>query len=259
MPYAMAMHENMVYLADTDAVYAFDVTHPKAPRLVTRILLDKPPADFTTSGLVYYNGTLYSSAGYEGMYIMKVSLDGGLSYSVKYENDDCRDLSDLAIYKDTLYVICEDKGMMMFDVSGDPASPTFLGWATVLPEKPSAQTGLFYHELLLDAENERLYVPNYTQGIYILDISSPHAPTLLSQITTASNVSAITLQDDVLYAALYNENYGISAFDVRDPATPALLTHLDTQSAYRMLAIGEFLFTSEGSNLKVIRIVDSGE
>jgi len=255
LPWPIDIDGNYVFIADTDQVFILDVSDPGNPHPVDEFTIE-PPADFITLGLEYYEGYLYYTAGYEGMYILKVNEGGMLSLAGNYRSEDCLDGSDVVAYSDTLYLICETQGMQILDISNTPASPRYIGFWEIAT--PSIEIGgrRLHEDTVLDANNKLLYMAVTWDGIYVFDLSTPQSPTVKAIIKSNGAVFGLSLLGDALYTT---ESWpgGVTAIDISNLDEPVELAYLDRANpGFNILAAGDYVYVTEGtSGLSLIKIV----
>jgi hypothetical protein len=249
LPWPIDLEGDYVYVAETDEVIKVDVSQPSNPRLVSRLLLDNPPADIKTLGLDYYGGLLYYTAGYEGLYIIQSKTGGQMAVVGRYESDDCRDASDVVVYGDTLYLVCERTGLQILDISSNPISPELVGTWQI--DTPLAENGghRLYEDIVLDPVNKRLYLAITWDGVYVLDISKPQQPAVQAVIKPTGVVMGLSVSDNILYT-IEGWPQGMTATDIRNINEPVELAYLDLESAgANVLVVGDYAYMGHSNGV----------
>lgn len=236
---------------DWGYIHTVDISDPENPQQVTfNGQMGNPSHDFHVdkdgyihaTGAQYYirlllhdDGSITTAGGHEfiygsyavfgreteayvsyggSMYLLDLTLPGFPAWSITPVQ-----FSDILVIDNMAYLVNED-GFEIWDVS-NVQSPQFV--ASV--EAPYA------NELYIDGNYA--YVSADRNGLYILDISDPVQPEIISQIPGYGWAAASTVYDGVAYIA--HSFDGLMAVDVSDPYVngPELISTLPTNGETR--------------------------
>jgi hypothetical protein len=138
-----------------------------------------------------------------------------------------------------------DTTLRVFDLS-DPASPIEIG---ALP-----LNGLGVSNI--EAYNDHLAVLSTTGGIFIVDLSNPDQPQILSTYQATTNFKDVSLNSPYIY--LIDGSGNLSIVNITDPSTPELVGYLGGFGDPRQIsASGDFLYMVDGpSGVHVIDVSD---
>jgi len=179
---------------------------------------------------------------------------------------------DLAIEGDHAYVVLQT-GLAVYDVS-DPEAPTPVGSLAIDPGRLAVSGGFAYlvggwpgtlsvvdvsapaapalvtsYEIAYDNFNgiavfgNRVYLPSVFEGVFIVDVSNPAAPSLLGVMDTPAGPRDVAVVGSIAYVA-FNDS-GVHAFDLADPASPVEVARIAMPWIARSLAAaGEVLYVA---------------
>ncbi|NOY23560.1 MAG: hypothetical protein GXO70_08640 [Acidobacteria bacterium] len=256
--------QNMAYmLAGTGWLDVVNVADPAQPDLVTRLHFDGKPKRLLLNGNV-----AYLAAGWSGIYVLDISTPEAPEITAHLDLN--ADTTCMGITGNYLYVGTRLQGIAILDIS-DPASPVldhsygvtegtvqFVSsvtfdetYAYILDNKaglyvvdvtdplaPDALVRLSLGFSIQDAvlSGTTLVVAAGINGVQLLDVSDPTAPTLAGTFTSQSfdldsdgitdvtysisYVSQVFVQDTTLVAA--DGDKGFDILDISDPTAPAL-------------------------------------
>jgi hypothetical protein len=126
--------------------------------------------------------------------------------------------SDMKVVGNYLYVADQRNGLDIIDIS-TPASPTHVG--NFQTDKSGSNGGTAYGDATgLDVVGGYAYVAAYQEGLYIIDVSNPAAPTQAGVYTNGDYAWTVRVNGN--YAYLANYNSGLEVIDVSNKAAPTL-------------------------------------
>lgn len=120
-----------------------------------------------------------------------------------------------------MYAVDRSTGLTTFDIT-DPAHPVMLG-QVALPG--------WNEHLAFNDNNTIAGVTSSTYDTYLVDISDPAAPAILSSISPLDpggpdrSIHSTSFDGDILYTAELGEGYRV--WDISDPTSPSLIAHHD--------------------------------
>jgi hypothetical protein len=242
--WSIKLEGDYVYVAGAENIYTIDVSQPSAPRVASSLIIedvDLPHPDVFQLGLDYHDGFLYHTGGYEGLYTYQSNTDGQLTAVGKYETDDCRGAENIVVYSHTIYLVCQEKGLQILDISIDPTNPKLVG--TWQGNTLSEHGNSYFTDIKLDTVNKRLYLGSFFEGaVYVLDISNPQVPRVQAVIKTTGNVNGLSVSDNILYT-IENEPWGMTAIDIQNINEPVELAYLEMEgSANNILGVGDYAY-----------------
>ncbi|MFN2146698.1 MAG: LVIVD repeat-containing protein, partial [Anaerolineales bacterium] len=194
-------------------------------------------------------------AGWKGMYVIQPQRNGQMTVLGGYENEDCTVASDVVVYEETAYLVCEYGGLQILDLYSDPTTPQLVGtWQIEAPSQHNNGRRL-YEDIVLDPLNQRLYLAVAWDGVYVLDISSPQQPTVQAVIQPPGAVVGLSVFDDVIYT-VEGWPQGMTAVDIGDIDEPVELAYLERQSAgVNVLVVGDYAYIGHSNGaLSMVRI-----
>ena len=166
---------------------------------------------------------------------------------------------DVRVHGDNLFVVNRSTGLLIYDIS-TPTSPTL---------RSSTPLVGWNDKVNFNNDHSIAVVTSGPFDTYLIDISNPDAPSILSAITplstdnTTAGITSASFDGDLLYTAEYHLGYRI--WDITDPANPVLLALHDfsyTQNgfpsgtleplAYKVQPMNNQLLIANGNNGFVI-------
>lgn len=166
---------------------------------------------------------------------------------------------DVRVHGDNLFVVNPSTGLLIYDIS-TPTSPTL---------RSSTPLVGWNDKVNFNNDHSIAVVTSGPFDTYLIDISNPDAPSILSAITplstdnTTAGITSASFDGDLLYTAEYHLGYRI--WDITDPANPVLLALHDfsyTQNgfpsgtleplAYKVQPMNNQLLIANGNNGFVI-------
>jgi len=228
---------NYAYLAIADGGLAMlDITDPSAPALLDGLAL---PGYINS---VFVSGDFaYMACSQAGLRIVDVSDPNNLNEVGFYLGQDA--VLDVQAVGTAAYVANDWGGLSVLDIS-DPAAPGEIG-AWEPPQQVNA----------LGEANGVAYIAAQ-DGLWVLDVSDPIQPTLVSNQPITATVQDVVIAGQ--YAFLAASENGLRVFDVSDPLNPYEAGWLDTPGIARDLSLtGDTLYLVEDEG--VLRIINVAE
>ncbi len=225
LPYArqVALHGNVAYVGDLDAVHVVDISDPSALVLVTSVATP----DFVW-GMAVHETSLLVAADEAGLLIFDISdpHDPTLVRAVATTLYSW----DVAVNGDYAYVA--GRYLAVVDIS--TPSSAFL----VTETTPTIGEGIAI-------SGDRAYVSGSSR-LHVVDISSPASPTWLGSLTTQS-VEDVVVMDE--YAFVTTNGSGVQVVNVADPFNLELVANIGTTGELVGIAVaGEHLAVANGVN-----------
>jgi hypothetical protein len=126
-------------------------------------------------------------------------------------------------------------GLFVYDIT-DPANPV----AGTPAQGPAGFRSM-------DVSGDYLYIGSYNgEGVHIVDISSPMAPSIGSAVAVTSDVEGVTVVGDRLYVAA--NDGGVIVYDLTDPSAPVYTGEYATTGNAKMVAAdGNTIYVAAGS------------
>ena len=242
--WSIKLEGDFIYIAGAENIYTIDVSRPSAPRVASSLIIEDvllPHPDVFTLGLDYHDGFLYHTGGYEGLYTYQSNTDGQLTAVGKYEHDDCRMAENIIVYSHTIYLVCQDKGLQILDISIDPTNPKLVGTWQVNTLSDHGRS--LITDIKLDTVNKRLYLGSFFEGaVYVLDISNPQVPRVQAVIKTTGNVNGLSVSDNILYT-IESGPWGMTAIYIHNINEPVELAYLEMEGgATNILVVGDYAY-----------------
>ncbi|MCH9682743.1 MAG: hypothetical protein K0V04_15010 [Deltaproteobacteria bacterium] len=138
-------------------------------------------------------------------------------------------------------VAAKAEGLSLFDVSTMPGQP--------LATQPLAEA---WNVVLRDG---LAYVANGADGLAVVDVGDPGAPTLRGSVDLEGVAKDLVLDGDRAYVALGGE--GVAVVDITDPSSPATLDWERTPGSSLALAISpqlDALFVADWNDIRLFDI-----
>lgn len=246
--HSLARKDNYLFLINGRfGLEVIDISDPAKPDLVHFM-----PLDGYTHKIVIKGDLAYVTAGFEGMHILDVSSPAKprlISTFQAYEPPGDDEGAD-GIFQDR-----EDYGSGAEDYGYErqySAGATIdLTWEDMISVEGAIDVTI----------NGRLaYIAYGSEGVVIVDISSPAKPVRISSIKLKKPAESIFLNHKILYTTLGLG--GVHLIDVADPKTPEILSLINTR-CYPMdvSVIRERAFVADGvcaeESLYVLNVADS--
>lgn len=185
---------------------------------------------------------LYVTAGYKGLHVFRVSPQGTLVHVTTYSDGGY--YRYVEVVDDKAYIANSKKGLEIVGIQDDVPRPV---WAQ------SGSKGYGIH-----VEDNRAYLASNEYGLQILDITSPDAPLLIGNLTTAGRAWDVWVNGD--HAFIADRDLGLIAVDVSTPSHPREIGFLswgEDPMAEIIDGAGEYVYVASGVNgLIVIDVSD---
>mgnify|MGYP003675575835 CR=1 FL=1 len=150
-------------------------------------------------------------------------------------------ISDIDIAESTAFVLFDDTGLHIFDVS-DPANPMLLG----VYESTNTNRSL-------QVVGNKAYMTD-RNGMHIIDVSNSSDPTRLSFTETEGQARGITVANDKAYVA--DGTRGLQVFDISTPSSPMLQGFYSASASSHVAVRNNFAYLCNGSKLEILNISD---
>jgi hypothetical protein len=162
----------------------------------------------------FSDGYVYLPMGRAGLAILQVASDGAYLPASTVMIDGF--LREVEVAGGIAVLTGHRAGLLTYDVTG-PAKPQQLGQLNFCSDYwPGLTTGAGF----LALEGSLAFV-DAESGVFIVDISDPKLPKKLSYVELPADCTALSVYDNVLYAASYDR--GFIAIDVSTPTAPRIL------------------------------------
>jgi hypothetical protein len=157
---------------------------------------------------------------------------------------------DLKVRDTLAYVACWWDGVRIFNFA-DPSNLTQISHVMGWQQGGIAGVDWCYAQAI-DVEGNYLYIVDYgpfpsddTYGLYIIDISDPANPFLLSRFTgITSHANDMAVKDSMVYIA--DGNGGVETVDVSDPVNPSVLGYISViDGATGIKTEGKYAYVSD--------------
>ncbi len=149
---------------------------------------------------------LYVAGANVGMFVFRVQ-DGELHFITSLREEGECYYRNLKIAGDRLFLADGDRGLVVYDISGDVPVKT---WAQ---GKDVKSVGMGIH-----VEGRRAYLAMANEGLAIFDIDDPDSPKLIGHCASLDDAWDVWVKGGYAYIAELDE--GIVTIDVSDPAKP---------------------------------------
>jgi len=129
----------------------------------------------------------------------------------------------LVRHEDHLYVAVDGLGLAILSIEADPATPALVGFGGA----PGQACDVV-------VQGNVAYVADGNQGLHLFDVSNPHNPTTLDQLSTEHEIGYVAAEGDYAYGLGADE---LVVYDVTDPADIQVLTTLHLQGPMRGIEV----------------------
>ena len=198
----------------------------------------------TTSSVSVVGNYAYLSGAYNGFYIIDISTPTDMSLAGYYNDSVEMDNVYGNIIQDNIaYLANGADGLFILNVT-DKANPVKLGEVDL----PSIS-------LDIKIQGNFAYLPIYTGGIRVVDITDPTAPSDVSgtSITTSSDANGVAISGNYLYIAVHHA--GLDVFDISTPSSPSFVSNVDLNGYAKKVEIsGNYAYVA--CDLGGLQIVD---
>jgi len=219
-------------------LYTYDVTDPTNPALKSHLSM-------ATGGIILEGNTAYASQSNFPMTLNVIdtssqpqpSILGSVTIPTNGQLAKSGNLIFMSCNNDTNF-----SSLTTIDVT-NPASPSILYAGT------NCWNNVGHDRVILSGT--AAYIPDYTYGMPVLDISNPASPSRVLTIAALSSISDVAVYNGYLYAA--DGIYGIRVFDISAPLNPVYTKTIPTApySATRVAVsggVGIVTFSNTTSN-----------
>ena len=280
--YGLAVRGNYLFAADIAGLRVYDISNPAQPIQVAEFL-----QYFNTDSLAIRGNTVFLT-GRIGLSLLAIDITDP-EFPTVLGDLDTIPLDSVTIGGKWLFVVAGHYGLMAVDVSS-PESPAIVGsfdefgysHDVEIHEGHAYLTTGYDDVRVLDTSDfsnpqqvgaypvnrstfgialrgDLAFVAASDEGLLILDVSKPAAPTTLASI---SNVTAfdVVVRGDLVFQA--DQWDGLNIFDVSAPSSPQLLGNYSPQensgwNCRDINFIGDFVFlTQMGIGVHVIDVQD---
>ena len=215
-----------------EGVIILDISNVNLPTFVSQYAPDPNfpdiPGLFTTPnarGMEVVDDLVHLCYDHGGYRIIDVSVISSPVQIAQYINWDLYDIAapaynNIAVYGTVAYIAVDYCGLDIIDIS-DPQSPQNVGWINPWDCDITNWDGRPGHtnQLVIDQENELLYLSGGDSEILVYDISIPHQPDLVGQFVELddlqvswgvgiSGTSIVTAMVDNPLGVPYDSNWG---------------------------------------------------
>ena len=232
--YSVAVQENALYLSDGKGfLRKFDCTNPTELKEIGYFDFSRQvPSYFTRIGEKY----AYSGGGFNGWYaIGKYGVDR-LRAAMYWSGSEV-DVNKFYVYKDTLLLV--------------PAASYGLILVNIVDTSNVFTVGKYYEDYISVSaaftDGHYAYTNNGNY-FYILDISDPSNPSLVSSYNTGNDIYDIFVENGTAYIA--NGYNGLLIMDVTNPSNPRVLeSYMDINGKTRSLIVKDGkIYVAAGEN-----------
>jgi hypothetical protein len=238
---AAAVSGNYAYVAEGLAgLWILDVSDPIQPKAV---------GHFKTEGyvndVVVSKNIAYLAKGQNGIEIVEVSEPIKPTSVVQIKNIFAEALLS---HDDKLFVAAGEMGMLIFDIKLSN-NPRLIG---------QFDTRVYAEDVDVSGSGNVAYITDASGGLFIVDISHPQSPNLLSNYAPEGFVSAVTVSDNNVVFIVYTRRIGgtfIRALNVSDPRNPVELVSFP-QSVTALVKHNRFLII--GSLARIMGTIQDG-
>jgi len=256
---------NYAYITHLETLDIIDVSNPATPSLVTSYEFDSDyiPALHLADNYIY---VAYSTFNYENPNIDIIDISDPTNPNrVGQYNSDIYEIYD--IYVTNGYVYIASEFLEIGNVSSS-ATPTLVGknipFANTFSEVMVANNQAYiiddqYFQIFStnDANNPNLigkyninnpravdiignyaYIVDYSDGLFILDISAPTNPVLVSNYTQLSRSQMIKVIGSYAYVAAN----GLQVIDISDPTNPNLVGSYNSSNGFNFDIVNNYAY-----------------
>ncbi len=208
---ASAMDGDLMFVLIDTALYAVDLSDPRAPALAGTLVL--PPSSFAYFGEIIAADSMVYITANSGVLAVSASDPSNMYVADSLFNDDFYSLSQMAIVSHYLYVTAPYK-IIVIDIT-DPSSLQLAGVADV-PQAWAAFSAMAVY-------NNHIYLATEAYQLLVMDINDPVNPVFDTTMSFSEYTYFYRLAADnnTLFAGTWSYPYDILlAFDISDPTNP---------------------------------------
>jgi hypothetical protein len=188
--------------------------------------------------------TAYIADGYDGLQVVDVSNPSSIFIGSVQTSTWAQDVALSGNYAYVTEAGALSPGVTAVDIS-DPSNPT------IVDEK---NLGYCYG---IEVAGNYAYIANYMNGLTILDISTPYAPTVAGSVNTPGNARDVSVSGTIAAIA---DGSDLQIIDVSDPENPFIISSVDpdpaaSSSVYGVAVSGNTICIA-GNSDSGFRVVD---
>ncbi|MFZ0388998.1 MAG: hypothetical protein WAN36_00955, partial [Calditrichia bacterium] len=215
--------------AETNGLYIVDVSNPSD--ISVAAVFHSPDQ----SGSVSKSGEyVFLSQGESGFSVIDVSDPIG-NGPVSVAGHDSPGLAyESVIEGDYLYLADWSGGVRVFNIS-DPLNPVEVGSYTGIDVYRIAAAGQYVYAIHA--------IPNNPSELWVLDVSNPASPGLVTSQTMPAEVYKIVVKGNYLYAAA--RSAGVRILDISNPANPTEVANYPTPDAMDIYVEGNYAYVTD--------------
>jgi hypothetical protein len=269
--YDVSARGGLVCLADrTFGLHLVNASEPHDPRVVSHFALADGPWAVITDGEYAYvaddsagvlvvdvtNPEVPAIAGHVGVYSDDLDFDGRYLYSVALNRQlhviDAIDPRHPALTA-SLSLPGPSCSISVRGGFGCFTTGEALCVVELLNPAHPVMRGVFdpseyVHQVSFDGTYAYASLGN--NGLYVIDVSDPDAPTYVTELRFNTNTRGSCLDGDRLYFGAE----GLSVIDVADPENPMLVGSAWTTGTMHVCIDGDLAFTADGSSIGIFRV-----
>ncbi len=199
----------------------------------------------TSANSIFVEGNYaYLSGAYDGFFILDTSDPTDLSLAGYYNDSaEINWIYGSVVENDIAYLANAGDGLLILNVT-DKANPTKLGEIDL------------YHALDVKIQGNYAYIPAYSGGIRVIDITDPTAPVDVSgyvSVTDFSDANGVAISGNYLYVAI--SHAGLDVYDITTPSTPVFVSNVDLDGYAKKVEIKD-TYAYVACDLGGLQIVD---
>ena len=227
--------DDYAYIGTNDAFNIYGLSNPIYPNFLGNCFI------YYANGFFLNSHYAYVSENAEYYKIIDISNPESLNVVGYFEDIAC---GDGFIAHDSLAFLADWDGLRIWNLS-DPIHPQLIGHLA----------GLFLYSVMV--ENDIAYTAASGNSLFIIDVSGPTSPAVLSEYATEGGIASEVVSDN--YVFLAEGAVGIEVVNVSDPANPTFATSYDTPGdAYELCVSGDYVYVADNSSLQILRFDPTG-
>ncbi|MHA2099394.1 MAG: LVIVD repeat-containing protein [Candidatus Kariarchaeaceae archaeon] len=162
------------------------------------------------------------------------------------------DITDLEIVNDYAYVLDNENGLMVLDVS-NYSNPMIISQSDIKPRSDGVGT--------VEISQNYAYTTYYGEGLKIYDITDPSNLTFVNEIYETGSTNDVQIDSELNLAFVVDYTDGLLVFNISDPYQTDLIgNYSDTSTGYEgLFIINQEIYLNSNNGLNVLRfsIIDS--
>jgi hypothetical protein len=228
---------NYLYVSSNDSFIIYDIGNQLYP-----LLISSHPMYYAGDFFLYLNYVYVQEFGemYQILDITDPANPNLMGYigSIGW--------GDGYIAYDTLAFFGEWDGLSVWSLS-NPIQPSQVGFLSIISGN--------LHSIFV--EDNMAFASSMNGSLYIIDVSNPSSPSMISAYTTAGRPWSETISGN--YVFLAEEEYGIEVVNKSDPANPIFATSYDTPGfTYELAIVGDYVYVADNTSLQILRFDPTG-